>query len=157
MRKRIIDGERPETTIPEGSWLNLEEIARAEISAEDPEHPIEQAFTPDPDRGWRAGRAGEQVIRLLFDKPLRLQRILLRFDEKERSRTQEFVLHWSGDGGRSWNEQVRQQYNFNPDSATCELEDYRVNLDGVSALQLTIRPDMGGGPAQAALTWLLLA
>ena len=36
------------------------------------------------------------------------------FQEDEQERTQEFVLRWSPDGGQSYREIVRQQYNFSP-------------------------------------------
>jgi hypothetical protein len=50
---------------------------------------------------------------------------------------------------------VRQQYNFNP--STTEVEEYDVNLDGVTALQLKIIPDISGGSANASLAELRLA
>jgi hypothetical protein len=52
---------------------------------------------------------------------------------------------------------VRQQYNFSPAGATRESEDYEVALDGVTALELVITPDVSGGPARASLEWLRLA
>jgi hypothetical protein len=38
------------------------------------------------------------VIRVLFDKPQKLKRIWLVFEETEIQRTQKFVLRWSADG-----------------------------------------------------------
>jgi hypothetical protein len=52
---------------------------------------------------------------------------------------------------------VRQQYNFSRPGATSECEDYLVDLDGVTALELSIVPDIGGGPARASLNQLRLA
>jgi hypothetical protein len=46
---------------------------------------------------------------LIFDQQQRLKRIALVFEETETPRTQEFVLRWSGDSGRSFREIVRQQ------------------------------------------------
>jgi hypothetical protein len=66
------------------------------------------------------------------------------------------VLRWSKDGGRSYREILRQQYTFSPPGATREVEDYTVNLDGVTALELTIVPDISGGDARASLISLRL-
>jgi hypothetical protein len=52
---------------------------------------------------------------------------------------------------------VRQQYNFSPPAAVHEVEDYDVDLDGVTALELRIMPDISGGSAQASLAQLRLA
>jgi hypothetical protein len=93
----------------------------------------------------------------LFDKPRRLNHIQLVFEEAERQRTQEFVLRWSPDGGASWREIVRQQYNFSPPPMSQELEDYSVDLDGVTTLELSIIPDISGGEARASLARLRLA
>jgi hypothetical protein len=79
------------------------------------------------------------------------------FCEDERARTQEFVLRWSADGGQSYREIVRQQYNFStPDNAS-EVEEYKVELDGVTALELDIIPDISGGSAHASIAQLRLA
>ena len=56
------------------------------------------------------------------------------FEEEKRERTQEFVLRWSGDGGRSYREILRQQYTFSPSGSTREVEDYIVNLQGVNGV-----------------------
>ena len=79
------------------------------------------------------------------------------FDENEQERTQEFVLRWSPDGGQSYQEILRQQFNFSPPGATREVEDYDIDLDGVTALELKIVPDISGGSARASLAELRLA
>ena len=63
-------------------------------------------------------------------------RIALVFEETETERTQEFVLRWSPDSGRSFREIVRQQWNFNLPNAMRESEDYQVGLSDVTALEL---------------------
>jgi hypothetical protein len=57
----------------------------------------------------RAAEPGPQTIQLLFDRPQTLRRIRLVFFEPELARTQEATLRWSGDGGRSFRDVVRQQ------------------------------------------------
>jgi hypothetical protein len=135
----------------ERGWLELEQIATVEVSSEDPGFPVESVFTSQAGPGWRAADSGEQRIRLIFDYPVTLRRIRLRFDEAEFERTQEFTLRWSSAAGSS-REVVRQQWNFSPAGATTEIEDYTVDLDGVSVLELTIQPDIGRRRAAASLT-----
>jgi hypothetical protein len=157
VRKRVNTPVPPEVSREDEGWLDLGRLARVEISSEDERHPVEAALVPGAWSGWRAAGPGEQALRLLFDEPLRLRRISLLFLEEERARTQEFVLRWSPDGGQTFREVVRQQYNFSPAGATRESEDYVVDLDGVTALELVITPDVSGGPARASLEWLRLA
>jgi hypothetical protein len=85
-----------------------------------------------------------------------LRRILLVFEERERARTQEFVLRWSADGGRTYREIVRQQYNFSPPGTPREVENYVTELEGVTVVELTVVPDVGGGDSCASLTMMRL-
>lgn len=157
MRKRIIGPGPREFAAVEPDWLDLERLAQVEITSEDADYPIDSALIPGTGSGWRAAQSGEQTIRLLFDEPLRLTRIHLVFHEGERERTQEFVLQWSPDGGQSYREIVRQQYNFSPPDVAREVEDYDVDLDGLTALELKIVPDISRGSARAALAQLRVA
>ncbi|RJR43658.1 MAG: hypothetical protein C4567_05475 [Deltaproteobacteria bacterium] len=157
MRKRIIGNSTREIAAAEPGWLDLDRLAQVEITSEEADYPIESALIPGTGLGWRAAQPGEQMIRLLFDEPLNLKRIHLMFHEGEQERTQEFVLRWSPDRGQSYREMVRQQYNFSPPGATREVEDYEINLDGVTVLELKIVPDISGGRAQASLAQLRLA
>jgi hypothetical protein len=157
MRKRIIPSVQKDTPPPGEDWLDLERLAQVEITSEDAAHPIESALLPGRGSGWRAAGPGEQTVRVLFMHPQRLQRIWLQFVEPVIERTQEFVLRWSPDGGRSFREIVRQQWNFSPQGATCETEDHRVDLSGVTVLELSIIPDISRGDARASLSQLRLA
>ncbi|MDH5571564.1 MAG: carbohydrate-binding protein [Gammaproteobacteria bacterium] len=157
MRKRIISSVQQETTPPDREWLNMEALAEVEITSEDDAHPIEYALIPGHVQGWRAAGSGEQKIRLLFATPQRLQRIWLNFIETQIARTQEFVLSWSPDGGKTLHEIVRQQWNFSPSGATRETEDLHVDLSVVTLLELNIIPDISGGNAFASLAQMRLA
>jgi hypothetical protein len=158
MRKSIIGpGPGAVAAAAEPGWLDLEHLAEVEITSEDVDHPIESALMPGTSLGWRAAEPGEQTIRLWFNEPLRLKRIKLLFQEGEQPRTQEFVLRWSPDGGQSYREIVRQQYNFSPPETAREIEDYDVDLDAVTGLELRIVPDISGGSARASLAQLRLA
>ncbi len=161
MRKRIIAATRQDVLPANQDWLNVESLAEVEITSEDAAYPVESALLPallpGPGLGWRAAGPGKQTIRLLFTQPQRLRRIWLHFVEPVTERTQEYVLRWSPDSGQSFREIVRQQWNFNPESASSESEDYRVDLPGVTVLELTIIPDITGGDAVASLAQLRLA
>jgi hypothetical protein len=157
MRKRIIGHGPREVEAPEPGWLDLDLLAQAEITSEDADYPIESALIQGTGQGWRAAEPGEQTIRLLFDEPLSLRRVHLMFHEGEQERTQEFVLRWSPDGGQTYREILRQQYNFSPPGETREVENYEVDLDRVTVLELKIVPDISGGSARASLAQLRLA
>jgi hypothetical protein len=157
MRKQIIDPGTGKVSPSDQPWLELEHLAQVEVSSEEAAHPIESALIPSAGSGWRAGQPGQQTVRLLFDEPQKVRHLRLLFQEDERERTQQFVLRWSSDGGQSYREIVRQQYNFSPPGSTSESEDYAVELNGVTALELSIVPDISGGPARASLAQLRLA
>jgi hypothetical protein len=157
VRKRIVGRTPGEAAAPAGEeWLDLERLATVEVSSEDPEHPVEEALLPGRERGWRAAGPGEQVLRLVLDEPRRLRRIQLVFAEPAAERTQEFSLRWRAADGAA-REIVRQQWTFSPSGSTRELEDYRVDLAGVSSVELVIVPDVAGGEARASLRLLRLA
>jgi hypothetical protein len=157
IRKRVISPIPPDSPLADEDWLDVERMAQVEVTSEEVAHPIESALLLGEQSGWRAAQPGRQAIRLIFDHPQRLRRIRLMFIETDIARTQEFTLRWSPDGGRSYRDIVRQQWNFSPLTATRELEDYHVELSGVTALELTIVPDQRGGEARASLAQWRLA
>ena len=141
----------PSPSSPDDVWLDLDQLASVQVSSEDPESPVEGALLPNEDRGWRAAEPGEQVLRLQFSEPQSVRRVHLEFVEEEASRTQEFVLRWARAGTAGFEDVVRQQFTFSPSGATRQVEDYRVNLVEVSALELRIVPDISRGNAVASL------
>ena len=157
MRKRLITPIPEDSAMTAADWLDVAQLAEVEVTSEDGAHLIESALAPGDGSGWRAAQPGEQTIRLIFDRPQRLTRIWLLFIEPAILRTQEFVLRWSPDGGRTFRDIVRQQWNFGPPETIREVEDYRVELSGVTAVELAIVPDQRGGDARASLAQLRLA
>jgi hypothetical protein len=155
MRKRIINqGDFKQN---EQNWINIARLAQVEITSEDSAYPIESALTSGDSKGWRAAQPGKQTIRILFDEPQRIDRIHLQFDEDTQTRTHEFAILWSSVGEQSYHEILRQQFTFSPPGTTREAEDYVVNLDEVSVLELRIMPDISGGSAHASLSKLQVA
>ena len=158
MRKRLITLDQKQNVDSDQKWLDVEKLAVVEVSSENDAFPIESALLlPGKGEGWRASGPGEQIIRLLFDNPQSLQWIRLVFEELEMERTQEYVLRCSKDRGQSYQEIIRQQWNFSPEGATSEIEDYQVELPAVTILELSIIPDISGGNAFASLKELRLA
>lgn len=158
MRKKIVpDAQRQPSQVDAEVWLDVERLVDVELTSEDPEYPIESALLPGDGLGWRAAQAGEQTIRMVFHSPQHIRRVWLEIVEPSVQRRQQFVLRWSADGGETFQEIVRQQFNFSPAGATRETEDYRVNLANVSVIELTIVPEIGGGDSRASLARLFLA
>ena len=158
MRKRIINRitEKPPAT--DEAWLDLESVAHVEVSSEDPQHPIEAAFTLTPSSsGWRAATSGQQIVRLFFDEPQNVRLIHLMFEEHKQERLQEYTLRWCTGGGQPFGEIVRQQYTFSPPTTSREVEDYRVNLDRCAGLELSIIPDVRGSEVRASIAQFRVA
>ena len=151
MRKRLITPSPQNAAPRDEGWLDLNRAGVVEVTSEDKEYPVESALVSGEMLGWRAAESGTHTIRLIFDQPQKLRRIALVFEEAETARTQEFVLRWSADSGHSFQEIVRQQWNFSPPETTREIEEYHVDLSGVTVLELVIVPDISRGAARASL------
>jgi XRCC1 N terminal domain len=82
MRKRLIATSQVAPHLDEG-WLDLESAAVVEVTSEEKDYPVEFALVSGEERGWRAAASGVQTIRLIFDKPQRLTRISLVFEESK--------------------------------------------------------------------------
>ena len=157
MRKSQIIRVSQDAPLRDQAWMDVDRLASVEVSSEESDYPIEAALLPEGKNGWRAAKPGMQTIRLVFDEPQKLRRIMLVFEDTENSRTQEFVLCWSPDIPHSPREIVRQQWNFSPPDSVREIEDFPVELSEVKVLELVIVPDMRGGQVRASLVSLRLA
>jgi hypothetical protein len=157
MRKRLIS-PIPERVRPhDEGWIDVDAATVVGVSTEEKDYPIDSALLTHETRGWRAAEPGTQTVRLMFDEPQRLRRIALVFEENDTKRTQEFVLRWSPDGGHSFREVVRQQWNFSPPETVREVQEYQVELSDVTVLELVIAPEISGGTARASLKSLHVA
>jgi hypothetical protein len=153
MRKRIITPTPDTVRVRTEGWLDVQHAATVELTSEDKKYPIESAFVFEEGQGWRAA----QTIRLIFDEPQTIKRIQLIFEENESSRTQEFVLRWSADGGSSFREIVHQQWNFSAPETKRETEEYRVELLNATVIELSIVPNISGGSSHASLKSMRLS
>ncbi|MFB0507345.1 MAG: hypothetical protein ACETWT_11495 [Thermodesulfobacteriota bacterium] len=158
MRKRILKSNSAPSALLPGE-LDVAAIASVLVTSETADHPVENAF--DARRGpggsrWVAETPGEQTLILTFDTPQKIQQVLLEVEENQASRTQELQLAISLDGGRTYCELLRQEYNFSPPGTTFEREEWVVAAEGVTHLRLWIKPDKRNRPVRASLTALSL-
>jgi hypothetical protein len=63
-------------------------------------------------------------------------------------------LALSTDGGLTYRECVRQEFNFSPEGTTWEQEKWSVQQDYVTHVRLVIKPDKGRRDVYATLTSL---
>jgi hypothetical protein len=159
LRKQVGPGRSVESASVAGE-IPIAEVAIVQVSSEEALHPIDNVF--DGSRGpggsrWVAGGAGEQVVTLAFDHPQAIRRIGVEVEEVAVSRAQELSVSISLDGGRTYREVVRQEFNFSPPGTSFERESWSVAADAVTHLRLAIKPDKGGRSGRATLTSLSLA
>ena len=134
----------------EPEWVNLSHAASVTVSS----------GNGDENRcpgTWLANISGEQSITVQFHRPIAVRRIRIVFEELHVRRTQEFAIWASLHRGERHVEIVRQQFNFSPDGATREIEEYATDLNEVAALKIRIVPSIDGCAATAKLIDLRVA
>lgn len=158
LRKRLLGQFHGNLSRPAGE-KDVEALAAVAVTSEAPGHPVDHAF--DDRRGpggsrWIAAEPGEQAIIIEFDAPQAIREICLEVEEAEVSRTQELHLALSWDGGQTYREVLRQEYNFSPPGTTFEREHWQINTEGVTHVRLVIKPDKGDRPCRATVTTFAL-
>ena len=159
LRKKLLRAD-PGAPAAVAGEKDIAAIAAVLMTSEAADHPIDNLF--DGRRGpggsrWVAADPGDQEVVLVFDAPQSIRTIGLEIEEREASRTQELQVSASRDGGRTYEELVRQEYTFSPTGATFERERWSVALAGVTHLRVAIRPDKGNQTFRATLTSLSVA
>ena len=114
MIKRIIGPEHKNMSEHDRAWPNLIYYCAGRGNFRGDGASNRVRIVTKPRTGLEAAQPELQTVRLLFERPLRIKHLHLEFREYNSARTQEFALHWSSNGGRSYREIVRQQYNFSP-------------------------------------------
>jgi hypothetical protein len=159
LRKQIVPKRSSESVSFEGE-LSISDVATVQVTSEEADHPIDNAFDHNGGPGgsrWIAAEPGEQTVILLFDSPQTIRKIGLEVEEPAVSRTQELSVSVSSDGGRTYRELVRQEFNFSPPGTSFERELWSTSGGAVTHLRLEIKPDKGGRVGRATLTSLTLA
>ena len=158
MRKQIIEGPA-EAARPQVPGLDIAALAVVQVTSEDPAHPIDLAFDGQCGPGatrWIAARPGDQQVIVVFDQPQAIARIDVEIEEPTVTRTQELELALSEDGGQTYRQIVRQEFNFSPPGTVFERETWTVTFPAVTHVRLSIKPDKGGKPTRASLSALVM-
>ena len=146
MRKRLMS--EPAASAPELGEIDIARAAVLTYSSEDPQHPLDHLIDGSRGRGgtrWESGRRdATEHIELQFDHPQRISRLAYEVEERVQERTQEVRIEVSADGGRTYHQELAQDYTFSPGGATFQREDLRVDLTGITHLRLTVVPNKGG-------------
>jgi hypothetical protein len=158
MRKLILKSDPATPALLPGE-LDVASLATVAVTSEAAGHPVENAF--DRQRGpggsrWIAETPGEQTFLLAFDAPQKIREVSLEVEETQVSRTQELELAVSQDGGNTFREVLRQEFNFTPAGATFEREVWSIAAEAATHVRLRIQPDKGARPCRASLTMLSL-
>jgi hypothetical protein len=159
IRKRQLNPTTDAEVPSQSCEIDLSANATLHFSSEAPEHPVERMLDDRIGPGgtyWAGARADmTEEILLEFDKPLHIARLCYQVEERQLERTQEVLMEYSCDGGRSYRSGFVQEYTFSPAGATFQSEDLKVELQGVTHLRLRIKPDKNGS-GTATLTSLRL-
>ena len=131
-------------------WLDLDAVAEVAIVAGGRRVARVPGF-------WSAESPGEQTIEIRFHHRRPVRRLRVVSSEVKESRTQEMTIWASLRGGERHREVLRQQVNFSPNGATEHVEEYAVQLEDVSTIQLRIVPSIDGRPAVARVSELRVA
>jgi hypothetical protein len=135
-------------------------VATVHVTSEASGHPMAHMF--DNSRGpggtqWIAAIPREQTISVAFHHAVTIRRITLEVEEREVARTQEVHVAVSNDGGATYRDLQRQEFNFSPDGSTWQCEDWVVAEDDVTHLNFSVKPDKRRIDCFAKVTSLVLA
>ena len=125
-------------------WLDLDEVAEVTIVSGGRRMPRSSGI-------WSIDAPGEQMIEIRFHEPTFVSHLRLISSELQQERTQEITVWASLNRGEQHRELLRQQFNFSPNGATEEIEEYAPRLEGVSAIQLRVVPSIDGRRAVARI------
>jgi hypothetical protein len=159
MLRKYVLKDLPVARAPKLDAKDIPAIATVFVTSEAPDHPIDHVFDSRSGSGgsrWIAAADGEQTLILAFDTPQTIREIGVEVEEPDVSRTQELCIAFSNDGGRMYEERIRQEFTFSPLGATFEREEWSVPAGQVTHLRLVIRPDKGNVPCRATLTSLII-
>lgn len=156
MRKRIIPQPQRESPPSDTGWLDLQAVARVEVTSEDAAHPIESALLTVGGTGWGAenprGANDPSSFRTAAKNQAHPSRVSRGEGDAHSTVLAAVVL-----GSRKFMARYRAPaVSFQPVGATEEIEDYQVELQDAAVLELTIIPNVSGG-SYASLTQLRMA
>ena len=125
-------------------WLDLDAVAEVTIVSGGRRMPRVSGI-------WSTDAPGEQIIEIRFHEPTYVSHLRVMSSEIKQERTQEITVWASLNRGEQHRELLRQQFNFSPNGATEEIEEYAARLEDVSAIQLRVVPSTDGRRAVARI------
>lgn len=155
LRKQIL-GDRSAAGAPRADVKDIPALATVLVTSEAPEHPVDHLFDASAGPGgtrWIAAADGDQTLVLAFDAPQSIRAIGVEAEEPSASRTNVLIISLSADGGRTYQERIRQEFNFSP-GTTFEREEWSVPAERITHVRVVIQPDKGHAPYRATLTSL---
>ena len=156
LRKQILS-EPSATGVPRADVKDIPALATVLVTSEAPGHPVDHLFDASGGPGgtrWMAGADGEQTLVLAFDAPQTIRAIGIEAEEPSATRTNVLTISLSGDGGRTYQERIRQEFNFSQPGTTFEREEWAVPAERITHVRVVIQPDKGHAPHRATLTSL---
>ena len=156
LRKRIVK-VLPSLSVPEPGEMDIAATAAVQVTSEDPTHPIEHVFDNRRGPGEAVGLQQSRVSKRCCWRSIPPDHSPDHCGSRgtEVSRTQELQLSVSHDGGQTYRELRRQEYNFSPPGTTFERENWAVLAEGVTPATVD-EAGQGGKPCRATLTALVL-
>ena len=131
-------------------------LATVLVTSEAPDHPVDHLFDASDGPGgtrWIAAADGEQTLVLAFDAPQTIRAVGIEAEEPGATRTNVLTISLSDDGGRTYRERIRQEFNFSP-GTSFEREEWSMPAERVTHVRIVIQPDKGNAPHRATLTSL---
>ena len=156
LRKQIL-ADPSTARAPRADVMDIPALATVFVTSEAPGHPVDHLFDASGGPGgtrWIAGADGEQTLVLAFDAPQTIRAIGIEAEEPGATRTNVLVVSLSGDGGRTYQERIRQEFNFSQPGTTFEREEWAVPAERITHVRVVIQPDKGHAPHRATLTSL---
>ena len=157
LRKHTLTGH-PAGRAHKSDVKDIPALATVFVTSEAPDHPVDHLFDASDGPGgtrWIAAADGEQTVVLAFDAPQAIRAVGVESEESGATRTNVLTISLSDDGGQTYRERVRQEFNFSP-GTVFEREEWSMPAEGVTHVRIVVQPDKGNAPHRATLTSLTL-
>lgn len=155
LRKHVLT-DLPVDRARKSDVKDIPALATVLVTSEAPDHPVDHLFDASDGPGgtrWIAATNGEQTLVLAFDAPQTVRAVGIEAEEPAATRTNVLIVSLSDDGGRTYRERIRQEFNFSP-GTSFEREEWSMPAEQVTHVRVVIQPDKGNAPHRATLTSL---